>query len=93
MQTRSARNLHEAMLISVMRSSIQFFESTPIGRILNRFSKDLHQIEFPLLVAFKEILYSWLEIFNIVIVVSISVPYFLIPMVVFAVGYYFVQVY
>ena len=93
MQTRSAKHLHEAMLKSVMRSSIQFFESTPIGRILNRFSKDLNAVEFPLLVAFKDILYTSLEIVNIVIVVSISVPYFLIPMLVFTVGYYFVQVY
>ena len=36
-----ARLLHEEMLISVMKSPVSFFDTTPIGRIVNRFSKDV----------------------------------------------------
>ena len=33
--------LHDKMLVSIMRSPIAFFDVTPPGPILNRFSKDM----------------------------------------------------
>ena len=33
-------NLHEGMLAGVLFAPMSFFESNPIGRIINRFSKD-----------------------------------------------------
>lgn len=39
MVMQSSRLLHTAMLGSILKSSMTFFESTPIGRIINRFSK------------------------------------------------------
>ena len=37
---RCSSALHNAMFLSVLRSPMRFFESVPLGRILNRFSKD-----------------------------------------------------
>ena len=37
---RGARNLHDSMYVGVLYSPMIFFESNPIGRIMNRFSKD-----------------------------------------------------
>ena len=37
--------LHQSMLESVLRAPMQFFETTPIGRILNRFSNDIYRID------------------------------------------------
>ena len=37
---RGARNLHDTMFVGVLYSPMIFFESNPIGRIMNRFSKD-----------------------------------------------------
>ncbi len=34
-----ARTLHDNMLTAVLRSPMSFFDTTPLGRILNRFSK------------------------------------------------------
>ena len=33
------------MLASTMRNTMQWFESTPVGRIINRFSKDIEAVE------------------------------------------------
>jgi ATP-binding cassette subfamily C (CFTR/MRP) protein 1 len=35
--------LHDSMLAGIMRSPISFFDATPAGRILNRFSKDVDE--------------------------------------------------
>ena len=38
---RASRNLHDEMLQAVVHAPIRFFDSQPVGRILNRFSKDI----------------------------------------------------
>ena len=37
--------MQATMLSSILRSKMQWFESTPVGRIINRFSKDIQVIE------------------------------------------------
>ena len=41
----AGRNAHRRLLEGVLKAPIQFFESNPIGRILNRFSRDLETID------------------------------------------------
>ncbi|KAG8854878.1 hypothetical protein FRB96_007278 [Tulasnella sp. 330] len=42
---RSGRRLHDRMLNSVLRAPLQFFESTPQGRIMNLFSRDQYVVD------------------------------------------------
>lgn len=44
----SSKNLHNSMFLSVIRAPLRFFEATPSGAILNRFSKDIGNIDEPL---------------------------------------------
>lgn len=41
----AARRLHDAMLKSILRAPMVFFQTNPIGRIINRFAKDLGDID------------------------------------------------
>ncbi|POO04133.1 ATP-binding cassette containing protein [Trema orientale] len=41
----AARRLHEAMLNSMLRAPMVFFHTNPLGRIINRFAKDLGDID------------------------------------------------
>ncbi|XP_027368270.1 ABC transporter C family member 2-like [Abrus precatorius] len=41
----AARRLHEAMLQSILRAPMVFFHTNPLGRIINRFAKDLGDID------------------------------------------------
>ncbi|CAH9141477.1 unnamed protein product [Cuscuta epithymum] len=41
----AARRLHTAMLNSILRAPMVFFHTNPLGRIINRFAKDLGDID------------------------------------------------
>lgn len=44
----TAQKAHDKMLGGVMQSPLRFFETTPSGRILNRFSADIQQLDVEL---------------------------------------------
>ncbi len=41
----TARSLHNQMFNSLLRAPVLFFDSNPIGRVVNRFSKDVSSID------------------------------------------------
>ena len=46
---RASTTLHDQVFRSVLRAPINlFFDTTPIGRIINRFSKDMDQVDLQL---------------------------------------------
>ncbi|RDY13192.1 ABC transporter C family member 2, partial [Mucuna pruriens] len=42
---RAAKRLHDAMLDKILRAPMVFFQTNPVGRIINRFSKDTGDID------------------------------------------------
>lgn len=42
---RASKRIHEQLLHGLMRAKFKFFDSTPLGRIINRFSKDIEAID------------------------------------------------
>jgi hypothetical protein len=52
---RASRKLHGAMMGSVMRAKVSWFEATPLGRILNRFSSDIAAIDQQVATQFKDV--------------------------------------
>ena len=44
--TRASTTLHERLVNSVLHAKLAFFDTTPLGRIINRFSKDMDSIDY-----------------------------------------------
>ncbi|EAT33880.1 AAEL013854-PA, partial [Aedes aegypti] len=90
---RASRKLHDAMFNGVTRASMYFFNTNPSGRILNRFSKDMGQIDEYLPSVTVDVIQIFLSLLGIVIVVAIVNPYNLIPTVVIGIIFYFMREY
>lgn len=45
MALRASRRLHDSMFIGITHATMHFFNTNPSGRILNRFSKDMGQVD------------------------------------------------
>ena len=41
----ASRKLHDRMAFAIFRSPMVFFETTPVGRVLNRFSSDIYRVD------------------------------------------------
>ncbi|XP_008569047.1 PREDICTED: canalicular multispecific organic anion transporter 2 [Galeopterus variegatus] len=88
---QAARLLHEALLHNKMRSPQSFFDTTPSGRILNRFSKDIFVIDEILAPTILMLLNSFYTSMSTVVVIMVSTPLFAVVIVPLAVLYTFVQ--
>jgi ATP-binding cassette subfamily C (CFTR/MRP) protein 1 len=80
------------MLYSILRSKMSFFEQTPVGRIINRFSKDIESVEGVIPDSYKSLIRCLVQVLSTVIAISISTPIFLIPLVPIGAFYIFCQV-
>ncbi|KAI8384080.1 multi drug resistance-associated protein MRP [Blakeslea trispora] len=90
---RSATHLHSHMLESVIRSPMAFFDTTPLGRILNRFSKDQHTIDEILPRNFNMYLRVLSQVVATISIITFSTPFFLILVIPLSFIYLAVQRY
>jgi len=88
---RAARDLHHKLLGNTLKLPMSFFDVTPLGRILNRFSKDIDVIDAHLPMTMRLWMMMFFEALSVLVVISYSTPWFLavaLPMVIL---YYFIQ--
>ncbi|EFE45142.1 hypothetical protein TRV_00080 [Trichophyton verrucosum HKI 0517] len=74
----ASRKVHGWLLRAVMRAKFKFFDSTPLGRIMNRFSKDIQSIDQDVAVTAIGVIHCAAAIAMIVILISVITPQFLI---------------
>ncbi|OMJ19580.1 Metal resistance protein YCF1 [Smittium culicis] len=90
---RAAKKTHSLLLKAVMRSPMSFFDTTPLGRILNRFSKDQETIDHQIPRSFDSWASSMMSVLATLIVIVTSFPLFLVAAVPIMIAYYFVYDY
>ncbi|KAJ5618970.1 hypothetical protein N7510_002954 [Penicillium lagena] len=70
--------IHDRLLKAVMHAKFRFFDSTPLGQLMNRFSKDVESVDQEVAAVAIGMLHSLASVIMIVILISIITPGFLI---------------
>ncbi|XP_055346994.1 multidrug resistance-associated protein 1-like [Paramacrobiotus metropolitanus] len=90
-QIMASRNLHRGMLMRIMRAPMSFFDTTPLGRIVNRFSKDVEIVDSMIPLNMEGVIYCFLSVVFTLVVISISTPIFSPVIIPLAIFYFLVQ--
>lgn len=71
-------NIHKRLLNAVMHAKFKFFDSTPLGQLMNRFSKDVEAVDQEVAPVAIGMLHCLASVLMIVILISVITPGFLI---------------
>ncbi|RWS19973.1 multidrug resistance-associated protein 4-like protein, partial [Leptotrombidium deliense] len=74
----SSQNLHKTIFDKLLRTPISFFERNPKGRILNRFTGDIGQLDQRIPITLLDLNAIMANVIGIVAVTSVVNPYLLI---------------
>ncbi|XP_078537187.1 ATP-binding cassette sub-family C member 8 isoform X2 [Lissotriton helveticus] len=90
---RVAKKLHYSLLNKIILAPMRFFETTPLGSILNRFSADFNTIDQHIPATLECLSRSTLLCFSALAVISYVTPVFLISLAPLGIICYFIQKY
>ncbi|QKX61086.1 uncharacterized protein TRUGW13939_08232 [Talaromyces rugulosus] len=85
----ASRKFHERMAYAIFRSPMNFFETTPSGRVLNRFSSDIYKVDEVLARTFNMLFVNSARALFTMGVICISTPAFLA--VIFPLGFVYIS--
>ncbi|EDV27231.1 uncharacterized protein TRIADDRAFT_54969 [Trichoplax adhaerens] len=87
----AAKSFHDKMLQSVVQTRMQFYDTNPAGRIINRFSKDAAAMDDKIPVSFLGATQCFVVCIGVIITTAIVNPWVLIPAVVLTVVFIFLR--
>ncbi|KAI8865912.1 hypothetical protein GQ42DRAFT_105945, partial [Ramicandelaber brevisporus] len=82
------RTVHAALLRHLVNATPRFFDRTPLGRVISRFSSDMKTLDREAMMWMSYFLNSAVNVIMICVVIATTIPSFVIPgVIVFMVGY------
>ncbi|KAG8321749.1 Canalicular multispecific organic anion transporter 1 [Homalodisca vitripennis] len=84
--------LHNTMLQRVLRAPMSYFDTTPLGRIINRFSKDIDTCDTMLSLNLSAFLGLTIQVIATVVVITYSTPAFITVIIPIFLFNFFLQV-
>uniref|UniRef100_A0A8C2NXL5 ATP-binding cassette, sub-family C (CFTR/MRP), member 4 n=1 Tax=Capra hircus TaxID=9925 RepID=A0A8C2NXL5_CAPHI len=90
---QSSQILHNKMVESILRSLVLFFDRNSIGRILNRFCKDIGRMDDLLPLTFQDLIQTFLIVIGMVIVMVAMIPWTAIPLALLGIIFFLLQLY
>uniref|UniRef100_A0A4W5KT46 ABC-type glutathione-S-conjugate transporter n=1 Tax=Hucho hucho TaxID=62062 RepID=A0A4W5KT46_9TELE len=87
----ASRILHTRLLNNILRVPMMFFDTTPSGRVVNRFAKDIFTVDEAIPQSFRSWIMCFLGVLGTLFVICLATPIFTAIIIPLAVVYYFVQ--
>ncbi|KAI5087921.1 canalicular multispecific organic anion transporter 1 [Silurus meridionalis] len=88
---RASRILHSRLLSNILKAPMLFFDTTPSGRVVNRFAKDMLTVDEMIPMSFRSWILCLFGVLGTLFVICLATPLFTAVIVPLAVVYYFVQ--
>ncbi|XP_037050747.1 multidrug resistance-associated protein 4-like isoform X2 [Bradysia coprophila] len=89
---RISINLHDMIFRGISRAKMAFFHNNPSGRILNRFARDINNIDSLLPSIMIDVLHNFLQYIAIVVINAIVDPWLLLPAAMMTILFYLMRV-
>lgn len=90
---RASMKLHSKMFNSVILSPVRFFDLNPLGRILNRFSKDMSSVDEEIPATVYDFVQTLVVILSSVILTIIINYWIILPLIPLAVAFVYIRRY
>eukprot|EP01117_Protostelium_nocturnum_P006726 TRINITY_DN2420_c0_g2_i4.p1 TRINITY_DN2420_c0_g2~~TRINITY_DN2420_c0_g2_i4.p1 ORF type:complete len:581 (-),score=165.72 TRINITY_DN2420_c0_g2_i4:667-2409(-) len=84
-------SLHDKMLQCMLRAKMAFFDSTPAGRILNRFSRDIKTLDFQMYPVISDLVTCSFSISFTLITIAVLAPALILPFIIVAGLFWYIQ--
>lgn len=88
----AGHKLHWVILIGVLQSPMSFFDTTPVGRIINRFAKDIDSVDTTLPNAFSQSLTTLITVVATLIILIYGSWFALIELIPLIILFAYIQV-
>ncbi|KAG0036205.1 Multidrug resistance-associated protein 1, partial [Gryganskiella cystojenkinii] len=90
---RASEFFHRRLLETMVRLPMSFFDTTPLGRIVNRFSSDCDSLDEHLPWKFQDLIYLVQAVAFTILVIIFTIPSFIFILPILAGVYYIIQRY
>ncbi|XP_034544576.1 multidrug resistance-associated protein 7 [Notolabrus celidotus] len=87
----AAKTIHNRLLDRVLKATVTFFDTTPMGRVLNRFSSDLYSVDDSLPFILNILLANVFGLLGMLVMICYGLPWVLVPLLPLALLYYQTQ--
>ena len=90
---RASKKIFQNLLDVILKAPMSFFDTTPLGRIINRFSKDMYTIDEKLCQTIMSYLSTLTNVIGIIVVITSITPKFIFALIPLAIYYASQQAY
>ncbi|XP_019669254.2 ATP-binding cassette sub-family C member 2 isoform X6 [Felis catus] len=91
--THASNILHKQLLTNILRAPMSFFDTTPTGRIVNRFAGDISTVDDTLPLSLRSWLVCFLGIISTLVMICMATPIFITVIIPLGIIYTFVQMF